>query len=229
MQMDFHFSAHQRKRLLDLGLLSAQADALEAHALRAIALHSRPLRLAEARSTLERLCADAQRLRKTLTTMLSDQIPAGLDSARLMLLMAHYERDGELPSPSPMPDSLLIQLETFAETAARALAKSREIKERNHSASPEPIHFIVRLMEGAVGYRGRESLIGDLPWSVEITPKFLLEVAGICYEAAGRNNTDPERAVRMYFEQEARRRQVLIERLPQLAEKTGKQEQERSA
>lgn len=92
--------------------------------------------------------------------------------------MAHYDLDGELPSPSTMPDSLLTQLETFADTAAHALTKSREIKERNHSASPAPIHFIVRLMEGAVGYHGRESLIGDLPWPVEIMPKFLLELAG---------------------------------------------------
>ena len=106
-----------RVRLLDRDPLSAQADALESDALRAIALHSRLLRLAEVRSALECLGADAQGLQKTLTTMLPDQIPAGLDGGRLLLLMAHYDQDGELPSPSPMPDSLLIQLETFAETA----------------------------------------------------------------------------------------------------------------
>lgn len=158
--------------------------------------------------------------------MVPNQIPAGLDSARLLLLMAHYDRDGDLPSPSPMPDALLSQLETFADTAERALAKSREIKERNHSASLEPIHFIVRLIEGALGYKGRESLIGDLPWSVDITYQWLLEVASICYEAAGRRNTDPERAVRAYFEQEARSKEALIEQLPQLAKKPEVEEQQ---
>lgn len=215
----FRFDASQCRRLSTLGLIPAQIAALEIHALRAIALHSQPRRLSEARLTLERLRADASRLLNALKSMEPARIPAELDSARLLLLMAHYGGEGELPSASPITETLLVQLERFVETAERAWADSYRIKERKHSASPEPIRLIVRVMEETSGFEGRESLIGDLPWSVIITRAWLLEVACICYGAAGRENTDPERAVRTYLQQEAQRRSELAVHMARFAEK----------
>lgn len=184
--------------------------ALEANALSAIALYTLPRKFAEAREVLERLHADATRLLKALKSMGSIELPTELDTARLLLLEAHSEKSACLPSATPLPDSLLTQLEIFIETSGRALANSHKIKERSHSASPEPIRYIVELLGMAeVGTGGRFFLGGSLGRHFLITRSMLCEVASICYEAAGRENTDPERAVEAYFRQEEAREERL--------------------
>lgn len=134
-----------------------------------------------------------------------EDLPTELDTARRLLLMAFYEREGELPSAEPLSESLLAGLGTFVDTAERALAMSRAIKERNHAASPDPIRFIVRLLQ--------EALPAGYLWQVSITMDWLRELAGICYEASHRENSDPERAVRAFFQQQALSRRNLAERL----------------
>lgn len=197
----YQFTEFQRKRLQLAGLAHAHIDALEARAIRAVAQCNEPARLAEARRTLERLQADSSRLLKTLEAMTPLQLPRELDTARLFLLMAHFDRDGALPTPTPIPESLLAHLTELVEVATRALAKSREKHERDHSASPEPIRYIVRLIEDT------------RPPIAPMTADRLREIASVCYEAAGRQNTDPERAVRAYLQQEKQGLAALAERL----------------
>lgn len=197
----YQFTEFQRKRLQHAGLASPHIDALETHAIRAVAQCNEPARLAEARRTLERLQADASRLLKTLEAMTPLQLPRELDTARLFLLMAHYDREEALLSATPIPESLLAHLTELVEVSTRALAKSREKHERDHSASPEPIRYIVRLIEEA------------RPAVAPLTTERLREIASVCYEAAGRQNTDPERAVRTYLQQEKQALAALAERL----------------
>lgn len=221
------FSPFQRKRLEALDVLPAQIVALETYALRSIALHARSPRLADARLILERLHADASRLLKGLKSMVPDQVPVELDSARLFLLSAHTEREVAQQAPSPIADSLLTELATFADTTERALAVSQGFLERDHSASPEPISLIARLMEEAMRGANPEEL-SVVPMK-NLTRGLLREVANICYEAAGRDNADPERAIRAYFEQEAKTRDELIPVVQKLTEKHEAHGQECSA
>ena len=202
METGLEFSVAQRLRLSAMGLIPCQIDALEAQALRGIALHARSPRLAEARKVLERLDRDASRLLAGLMAIQPMAVPRELDTARLLLIMAHDDQATARSSSALTPDSFLAQLQTFAATTERALAKAREIKERDHSASPAPITLIVRLLE--------EALPTAKLWPVLITREWLLELSGICYEAAGRKNIDPERAVRAYFRQQADQRKHLI-------------------
>lgn len=203
--MSYQFTAAQRQRLLALKLLPAQIEALQSHALRAIAGHSEPAKLEGARRTLEQLHEDATRLLKTLQAMEPIRLPNELESVRLLLLAAHFSRKGPLPSHLPMPDELLSLLTDFAIVSERALVTSREIQERKHFASPIPIDSIVRII--------RDGWPANCAHPVAMTGEWLLEVAGVCYEAAGRENTDPERAVKAFMRWEAGQRQKIAEEL----------------
>ncbi len=219
------FTKTQRQRLTRLKLTPGQIDALEKRALRAIASTAEPFRYGEMRAPLKDIEKQARDLAQRIERLPTSP-DAGARQAFFHLIEADIAQkaDEHVANPAngypegPAPDELAIELRRLAKLARSVLAKVEGRQGKNRMAHPYPIRAIVdSLLESWVAEHqceGKPLPAYDLEVSYTPNSRFR-QIAGICYQAAGHPNPDPERSIKAYIADKKKRDSWLVDLVKQ--------------
>jgi len=193
------FTQDQRRRLRECGLIDAQIDEVETFALPiCLALLTRPPTMQEVRNELIVVSKALERAHEAMAALSSANLAApGRFEASQRVLMAEYNLQGD----GSVFEKTLAQLVATQAVLNHAQAELPEGPRRDPAASAMPVNRIDQaLLSGFVKWYSTE----DAPM-----PHYMMkpsaspgsdfrEIVGLCYEAMGRQNSDPERAIRAY-------------------------------
>jgi hypothetical protein len=200
MPVPIQFTPQQRSRLLEIGVLGSQIDALE----RTLPICRSALRklppLTEVRDKLKNLASKMDSARSAMSTFLGGRSPSA-EEALSRATMADFEAEGDGHT-----------VENALHALARAIRILRQAKDslqtrqrRHMSASFFPVERIARaLLNGFI----KHHMPRPLP-PYELRPSRTAapfpEIVSICYETIGHLNAkegdraDPARAIRNYL------------------------------
>lgn len=210
-----NFTAQQRKRLKKLGVIPKQLTQLRiASTVMTVWLQRVPARN-EVLDVLENVASLSSQLATRLREIVKQRDRAHAYAHGLIEVRYWSARpeDGE-PTASHHFLPRLLALANAAEQAAKSLPK----EQARRRASPLPIGRIDdALRQGWLEAYGTGVMTCDKP--VEIPPRYpaklkpsssptsaFREICGICYEASGVDEADPERAIKSYLSQRKQQR-----------------------
>jgi hypothetical protein len=197
------FTADQRKRLLALGLLQSQIDELEAVLPLAAAFIQAPPALADVRDCLVRISGAQKRASKELLRLLdvAPTLPALLE-AQYRVLAADSLASNRDPGET-------VRVANYALFAAGAVFQRAlddlpppPTQRRHRAASAIPIFQLdAAMLRGFIKSHGETARPMPLyaPKRSASPGSQYRRIVGICYEAMGQRNTDPERAIKAFI------------------------------
>lgn len=196
-----NFSPDQRKRLRGLGLIDAQIDELEANALPiSRAWLQKTPTLQDVRDELQALFVAMERAAAALSGLQSTatMTPAKRE-AQARILEACFEIHDD---PHDNHD--------FVEKASHALSRVKAMVQHAQESLPNTQRRSAAASHGPVAWIHEALVSGFANGHCQPLPRYTLrtsssqgsrfrEIVGICYEAMGQGNTDPERAIRAFI------------------------------
>ena len=196
------FSKDQRQQLLKLGVSDSQILELQSNGLPAVATVVRSLpKMQDVRDELSEVSTALRRSQRAISKLLSanDTAPARSE-ALLRVQSVSLVLPGEL---EPL-EHALAGLKVCDAAVSRAKEDLEALGQRRFRAGhPRPIQRIeAALLQGFVKGRDPSRPMPEYLIKVSSSPTSVFRrIVGICYEAAGVANTDPERAMKAYIAQ----------------------------
>jgi hypothetical protein len=192
------FSDDQKARLRDIGLKTEQVAALDTALLgirTILTMAGTQAAVVDVRSELTRLDGALLAARKAVERMQSTTKNSALHEAQARIAVAGYEREGSLGTLGRAYDAMA---EAHALVGA-AIVELPKKPTRHRTADPRPIRMIDDALARGWGAAYRGASMPGLPREQVPARSVFLKVVGICYQAVGAANTDPERAIRAYM------------------------------
>ncbi|MBI3375006.1 MAG: hypothetical protein HY017_25065 [Betaproteobacteria bacterium] len=196
------FSPEQRAELHRLGAIDAQIDELEANALPiSLAWLRNPPTLQDVRDQLEAVFVAVECAAAAMSGLLraGDAMTLAKREAQARILEACYEIHHD-----PHDEHDLVEKASYALSRVQAVVKHARdslpnAQRRTGAASPRPVEWIYQSLVSGFTKGHRQPLP---PYTLRVSSSQgspFREIVGICYDAMGQRNTDPERAIKAFI------------------------------